>query len=114
MTKRAREYQEKALAVRIEIRDRDREATSYGNPGTVFQSLGQHDKARENQEKALAISVLCMTRPENIRRKHLRSQKKLVTGMEKKKATKTLELCVNHSVNVKRPENIRRKHSPSE
>ena len=51
---KAREYQEKALAVRIEIGDRDGEATSYGNLGTMFQSLGQHDKARENQEKALA------------------------------------------------------------
>ena len=48
---KAREYQEKALAIRIEIGDRDGEATSYGNLGTLFQSLGQYDKAREYQEK---------------------------------------------------------------
>ena len=44
---KAREYQEKALAIRIEIGDRDGEATRYGNLGTFFQSLGQYDKARE-------------------------------------------------------------------
>ena len=52
---KAREYQEKALAIKIEIGDRDGEATSYGNLGTLFQSLCQYDKAREYQEKALAI-----------------------------------------------------------
>ena len=29
----------------------------YGNLGTVFQSLGEYDKAREYLEKALAIIV---------------------------------------------------------
>ena len=33
------------------------EAKSYGNLGTVFQSLGQYDRAREYQEKALAIKT---------------------------------------------------------
>ena len=37
--------------VRIETGNRDEEATSYGNIGTLFYSLGQYDKAREFQEK---------------------------------------------------------------
>ena len=48
---KAREYQEKALAIRIEIGDRYEEATSHANLGTLFQSLGQYNKAREYQEK---------------------------------------------------------------
>ena len=44
---KAREYQEKALAINIEIGNRNREASNYGNPGTLFESLGQYDKARE-------------------------------------------------------------------
>ena len=48
---KAQEYQEKALAIKIEIGDRDGEATSYGNLGILFQSLGHYDKAREYQEK---------------------------------------------------------------
>ena len=52
---KAREYQEKALAITTEIGDRDAEAAGYGSLGTVFKSLGQYDKAREYQEKALAI-----------------------------------------------------------
>ena len=36
---------------------RDGEATSYGNLGTLFRSLGHYDKAREYQEKALAIRI---------------------------------------------------------
>ena len=54
---KVREYHEKALAISIEIGDRNGEATSYGNLGTLFQSLGQYDKAREYQEKALAIRI---------------------------------------------------------
>ena len=54
---KVREYHEKALAISIEIGDRNGEATSYGNLGTLFQSLGQYDKAREYQEKALAIKI---------------------------------------------------------
>ena len=52
---KAREYQEKALVITIEIGDRDAEAAGYESLGTVLQSLGQYDKAREYQEKALAI-----------------------------------------------------------
>ena len=52
---KAKEYLEKALAIRIQIGDKKGEASSYGNLGTVFQSLGQYDKAKEYLEKALAI-----------------------------------------------------------
>ena len=54
---KAREYHEKALAISVEIGDREGEGTRYGNLGTVFQSLGEYVKAREYHEKALAISV---------------------------------------------------------
>ena len=42
---KAKEYLEKALAVQIEIGDKEGEASSYENLGTVFESLGQYDKA---------------------------------------------------------------------
>ena len=48
-------YLEKALAIQIEIGNRDGEATSYGKIGTLFRSLGKYDKAWEYLEKALAI-----------------------------------------------------------
>ena len=115
---KAREYHEKALAIRVEIGDKEGEATDYGNLGTVFQSLGEYDKAREYLEKALAIKIqighkkgeassygnlgtvfqeLCfnplvtMTKLENIMRKHLRSELKLVsmTKREKQQITET-------------------------
>ena len=54
---KAREYLEKALAIRVEIGDKEGEAADYGNLGTVFQSLGEYVKAREYLEKALAIRV---------------------------------------------------------
>ena len=54
---KAREYEEKALAIRIEIGDRNGEATSYGNLGTLFYLLGHYNKAREYEEKALAIRI---------------------------------------------------------
>ena len=54
---KAKEYLEKALAVQIEIGDKEGEATSYGNLGTVFKSLGQYDKAKEYLEKALAVQI---------------------------------------------------------
>ena len=52
---KAKEYLEKAVAIRIQIGDKNGEASSYGNLGVVFQSLGQYDKAKEYLEKALAI-----------------------------------------------------------
>ena len=48
---KARDYLEKALAIRIQIRDKQGEASS-----TVFQSLGEYDKAKDYLEKALAIN----------------------------------------------------------
>ena len=45
------------LAIQIEIGSRNVEATSFGNLGTVFQSLGKYDKAQELLEKALAINI---------------------------------------------------------
>ena len=55
---KAKEYHEKALAIRIQIGDKRGEAAdSYGNLGTVFQSLGEYDKAKEYHEKALAIRI---------------------------------------------------------
>ncbi|KAL9987596.1 hypothetical protein ACROYT_G001932 [Oculina patagonica] len=50
-------YLEKALAIRIEVGDREGEASCYGNLGTVFRSLGEYDKAKEYLEKALAIRI---------------------------------------------------------
>ena len=42
---------------RIQIGDKQGEASSYGNLGTVFQSLGEYDKAKDYLEKALAIKI---------------------------------------------------------
>ena len=39
------------------IGDKNGEASSYGNLGTVFKSLGEYEKAKEHLEKALAIKI---------------------------------------------------------
>ena len=52
-----KEYLEKSLAIKKEIRDKTGEATSYRNLGTVFQSVGEYNKAKEYLEKALAIRI---------------------------------------------------------
>ena len=52
---KAREYQEKALAIRIEIGERDGEATSYGNLTGLFLSLGKYAKADGYVKKATAV-----------------------------------------------------------
>ena len=54
---KAKQYLEKALAVQIEIGDKEGEASSYGNLGTVFESLGQYEKAKEYLENALGIKI---------------------------------------------------------
>ena len=54
---KAKEYQEKALAVAIEIGDRKGEVATYGNLGAVFDSLGEYQKAKEYHEKALAVAI---------------------------------------------------------
>ena len=64
--------------IQTQIGDKDGAATSYGNLGTVFISLGQYDKAVEYLEKALAIKIQI-----DILRKPLPSKYKLVTKTEK-------------------------------
>ncbi len=51
---KAKEYCEKALAIKIEIGEREGEADASANLGTVFQALGEYDKAEEYVEQALA------------------------------------------------------------
>ena len=52
---KAKEFLEKALAIKIQIGDKEGEASSYANLGTMFKSLGQYDKAKEYLEKGLGI-----------------------------------------------------------
>ena len=54
---KAKEYLEKALAIAIEIGDREGEERHYGNLGAVFRSLADYVKAKEYLEKALAIAI---------------------------------------------------------
>ena len=54
---KAKEYLQKALAIRIQIGDKKGEASSYGTLGTVSQSVGEYDKAIEYLEKALVIRI---------------------------------------------------------
>jgi len=44
---KAKEYLEKALAIKIQINDKQGEASSNGILETVFLSLGEYDKAKE-------------------------------------------------------------------
>ena len=48
---------EKALAIQIEVGDKNGEANCYGNLGTVSHSLGEYDKAKGYFERALAIRI---------------------------------------------------------
>ena len=54
---KAKEYLKKALAVTIEIADRQGEAGCYGILGSLSKSLGKYVKAKEYLEKALAIKI---------------------------------------------------------
>ncbi|KAK2568800.1 hypothetical protein P5673_006826 [Acropora cervicornis] len=54
----------KHLSFRIQIDDKEGEASSNGNLGTVFLSLGKYDKAKEYLEKALAIKKEMVTKGE--------------------------------------------------
>ena len=54
----------KHLSFRIQIDDKEGEASSNENLGTVFLSLGKYDKAKEYLEKALAIKKEMMTKGE--------------------------------------------------
>ena len=53
----AKEHYEKALAITIEIGDKDGEATAYGHLGTVFNSIAEYENAKEYLEKSLAINI---------------------------------------------------------
>ena len=52
---KAKEYHEKALAIGIEIGNKEGEETSYANLGTLFHSLGQYVMAEGYLKKALSI-----------------------------------------------------------
>ena len=54
---KAKEYLQKALVIRTEIRNRGGEVANYGNLRTAFMSLGQYNKAKEYLQKALVIST---------------------------------------------------------
>ena len=54
---KAKEYLQKALAIRTGIGYREGEGSCYENLGTVFQSLGQYDKAKEYLQKTLVITT---------------------------------------------------------
>ena len=68
---KAKEYHEKAVAIAIKIDDKHEEGSCYQNLGTLFTYLADYVKAK------------------NIMRKHLRSQLKSVTDMEKEHVIKT-------------------------
>ena len=52
----AREYLEKAIAIKIETADRNG-ALCFGNLGILFKTVGQYDESREYLEKAVAIMI---------------------------------------------------------
>ena len=54
---KAKDYLERALAIRMEIGYKMGGASSYGNLGTVFQSVGEYDKTIEYLDKALTIRI---------------------------------------------------------
>ena len=54
---KAKEYQEKALAIIMEIGDRKGEALCYESLANVFISLGDYVKAKKYLEKAVAINL---------------------------------------------------------
>lgn len=48
---KAKEYLEKAISITKESGDRDLEASSHGNLGTVLERIGEYNKAKEHHEK---------------------------------------------------------------
>ena len=57
-SQKSMEYCKKALAIAIEIGNRQEEqGTRNGNLGAVFESLGKYQKAKECYGKALAIAI---------------------------------------------------------
>ena len=53
---KAIEYLDKALTIRIQIRDKEGEAAGYGNLETLYLSVGEHDMAEVFLEKGLLIT----------------------------------------------------------
>ncbi len=49
-------FYQQSLAIKREIGDRGGEASSYGNLGTVYYSLGEYQKAIEFYQQSLAIT----------------------------------------------------------
>ena len=54
---KAKEYHENALAIAVEIGDREGEGRGYINLGAVFLSLRKNKQAKEHFDKALSIST---------------------------------------------------------
>ena len=54
---KAKEYTEKALAIQIEIGDKEGEAADYGNLGTVFTSHGEYDKAKKYLDCKCSLKI---------------------------------------------------------
>ena len=50
------EYLDKALNIIIQVRDKEGEAADYGNLGTLYLSVGEHDMAEVFLEKGLLIT----------------------------------------------------------
>ena len=53
---KAKEYLEKALAITIQIGDKEGEAADYGNLGALYQSVGEYVIAEGYIEKVLSIT----------------------------------------------------------
>ena len=103
---KAKEYHEKALAIAIEIGDRDTEANVYVNIGGVFKSLAEYDKAKECYEKALAFTIEIGGRErESAIYKNL-ADLSLLTFADYNKATECLEkaLAITIEINDKQGE----------
>ena len=58
------EYLQKALVIETAIGDRKGDGTCCGNLGSVFQSLGQYDKAKEYYKKRLLSQLKLATEEE--------------------------------------------------
>ena len=51
------EYLEKAIAIHMQIKDKEGEAVARTNQVAVLYSLGEYQRAKEYSEKALAINM---------------------------------------------------------
>ncbi|XP_066014921.1 G-protein-signaling modulator 2-like [Pocillopora verrucosa] len=67
---KAKEYFEKALAIYMQIKNKEGEAGARGKLGAVLHSLGEYQKAKEYNEKALAIFMDIRDKRGRSRRSH--------------------------------------------